>query len=46
MINFQRPAFPIWAISVINICIRRYCLSLELHIAMALEIQKQANKSA
>ena len=32
--------------NAINICIRSYCLSSELHIATAIETQEQANKTA
>ena len=43
---FQCPDLQIWPISVINICIKIYCLSSELYIGMALETQEQANKTA
>ena len=44
MMNFNVQHFRIWTTSVINICIRSYCLSSELYIATALETQKQAKK--
>ena len=44
MMNFNVQHFRIWTTSVINICIRSYCLSSELYIATALETQEQAKK--
>ena len=44
MMNFNVQHFRIWRTSVINICIRSYCLSSELYIATALETQEQAKK--
>ena len=44
MMNFNVQHFRIWTTSVINICIRSYCLGSELYIATALETQQQATK--
>ena len=46
MMNFNvQHFFRIWTTSVINICMRSYCLSSELYIATALETQEQAKKN-